>query len=54
MCVFSYLFQRKQNSSKIYPDDYSKRNSKILRDFQKLSDVDYKKCYRSIVVNNST
>ncbi len=54
MCFFSYLFQRKQNTSKIYPEDHNKNTAKILRDFQKLSDVDYKKCYRSIVVNNST
>lgn len=54
MCVFSYLFQRKQNSSKIYPEDHNKNTSKILRDFNRINDENYKKCYRSIVVNNST
>lgn len=54
MCFFSYLFQRKQNTNKIYPEDHNKNTAKILRDFQKLNDGDYKKCYRSIVVNNST
>lgn len=54
MCFFPYLFERKQNTSKIYPEDHNKNTVKILRDMQKINDGEYKKCYRPIVVKNST